>query len=168
MSPTNPSLAEELCDLQFASGWSNGIVTELAAISQYVEFTTGTTIFQQGAVNHELFLLCSGRVGLDMYIPARGAVRILTLFRGELLAWSSLVGDGHMTATATALEAVRAIAVNGSQLMALCDKRHDIGYQVMQRLAWALAHRLTATRLQLLDLYVHTTPHILRPSEGGH
>ncbi len=162
MSHTNPSLAEELCALQFSSGWSKGVVTELAAISQYVDFATGTTIFQQGAVNHQLFLICSGRVGLDMYIPARGTVRVLTLARGELLAWSSLVGDGHMTATATALEPVRAIAVDGSQLMALCDKRHDIGYPVMQRLAWALAHRLTGTRLQLLDLYVHTTPHLMR------
>ncbi len=167
MSCTDPSLAEELCNLQFASGWSGGVVTELAAISQFVDFATGSTIFQQGTVNHQLFLLCSGRVGLDMHIPARGTVRVLTLSRGELLAWSSLVGDGHMTATATALEPVRAIAIDGSQLLALCDKRHDIGYPVMQRLAWALAHRLTGTRLQLLDLYVYTTPHVLQRSEAG-
>lgn len=167
MSTSRSGLAQELCELQFASGWSHGVVTELAAISEYVDFGTGTTIFQQGETNHTLFLLCSGRVGLDMFIPARGTVRVLTLMRGELLAWSTLVGNGHMTATATALEPVRAIAVDGSQLMALCDKRHDIGYPVMQRLAWALAHRLTGTRLQLLDLYVHTTPHIMRPTDGG-
>lgn len=162
MSSTEPTLAEELCDLQFASGWSQGIVTELAAIANYAEFAAGTVIFLQGETNRDLYLICSGRVGLDMYVPARGTVRILTLSRGELLAWSALIGDGHMTATATALEPVRAIAVDGSKLMDLCDNRHDIGYQVMRRLAWALATRLTATRLQLLDLYAHTTPHILR------
>ncbi|MDB5339299.1 MAG: transcriptional activator FtrB [Planctomycetaceae bacterium] len=162
MSSTDPSLAEELCNLQFASGWSDGVVTELAAISKYVEFAAGTIIFTQGAENHDLFLLSAGRVGLDMYVPARGAVRILTLSRGELLAWSALVGDGHMTATATALEPVRAIAIDGARLLDLCDRRHDIGYRVMKRLAWALSHRLVATRLQLLDLYSHTTPHVLQ------
>lgn len=167
MTPTDASLAEELCALQFASGWSDGVVTELAAISKCVEFTSGTMIFSQDAENRDLFLLSSGRVGLDMYIPGRGAVRILTLSRGELLAWSALIGGGHMTATATALEPVRAIAIDGARLLDLCDSRHDIGYPVMKRLAWALSHRLVATRLQLLDLYAHTTPHILQPPAGG-
>lgn len=168
MSPTDPTLAEDLCDLQFASDWSHGVVTEFAAIANYVEFAAGTVIFLQGEKNLDLYLLCSGRVGLDMYVPARGTVRILTLSRGELLAWSALIGDGHMTATATALEPVRAIAVDGSRLMDLCDNRHDIGFQVMRRLAWALAHRLTATRLQLLDLFAQTTPHLLQSPDGGH
>lgn len=161
MTSLDPTLAEELCTLQFASGWSEGVVTELAGISKYVEFADGTIIFPQGSENHDLYLLAAGRVGLDMYIPARGAVRILTLSRGELLAWSALVGDGHMTASATALEPVRAIAIDGARLLDLCDRRHDIGYPVMKRLAWALSHRLVATRLQLLDLYAHTTPHVL-------
>lgn len=168
MSLTDPSLAEELCALQFSSGWSEGVVRELAAIATFVDCPPGTMIFSQGAENHHLFLLCSGRVGLDMYIPARGTVRILTLSRGELLAWSALIGDAHMTATAIALESVRAIAIDGTRLAALCESRHDIGYHVMRQVAWALSHRLTATRLQLLDLYVHTTPHVLRSAEEGH
>ena len=166
MSQTAPSLAEELCDLQLAAGWSDGVVTELAAISKYVEFAADDLIFLQGSQNHDLYILCAGRVGLDMYLPARGSIRILTLSRGELLAWSALLGDGHMTSSATALEPVRAIAVDGSRLSDLCHSRPEIGYHVMQRLAWALAHRLTATRLQLLDLYTHTTPHLLRSPEA--
>lgn len=167
MNQAAPSLAEELCELQFASGWSNGVVKELAAIAKYVDFTSGSTIFLQGSENQNLYLLTAGRVGLDMYIPARGAVRILTLSRGELLAWSALVGDGHMTATATALETVRAIAIDGAKLLDLCDRRHDIGYPVMKRLAWALSHRLVATRLQLLDLFAHTSPHVMQLPAGG-
>jgi len=162
MSSTDPAIAQELCALQFSSGWSDGIVTELAAISRFVEFARGSIIFPQGGVNHDLYLICSGRVALDMYLPARGNARILTISRGELLAWSALIGDGHMTTTATVLEPVRAIAIDGSKLTALCERRHDIGFPVMRQLAWALSHRLTATRLQLLDLYSHTTPHVMR------
>ena len=167
MTRADSLLVEELCELQIASGWSDGVVTELAAISRCVEFPAGAIIFSQEVENRDLFLLSAGRVGLDMYIPARGAMRILTLCRGELLAWSALIGGGRMTATATALEPVRAIAIDGGRLLDLCDRRHDIGYPVMQRVAWALSHRLVATRLQLLDLFAQTTPHLLQLPAGG-
>lgn len=151
----------------FANGWPHGIISEVVAISRYVEYPAASIVFEQGAANRNLFLICSGLVGLDMSVPTRGTVRILTLSRGELLAWSALVGDGRMTATATALEPVRAIAIDGSRLSDLCLYRPEIGYHVMTRLAESLSHRLTATRLQLLDLYAHTTPHVLRFGAGA-
>jgi CRP-like cAMP-binding protein len=112
------SLIQELRDLRFASGLTDDIVMELAMISTHVEFQAGTVLFLQGGENSNLFLICSGRVGLDMFIPAHGSVRILTVSDGELLAWSALVGDCFMTATATALQQVRAIAIDGHRLNA--------------------------------------------------
>lgn len=163
-----PSLDHDLCDLKFTSGWPGTAIAELTAMARYVEFSPGEVIFHQGAEHDLLYLLCSGRVGLDMYVPARGGQRILTLSRGELLAWSALLSnDRHMTATATALEQVRAIAIHAPQLKALCEREHEVGYRVMQWLSGALAHRLTATRLQLLDLYSHSSADILRFSHEG-
>lgn len=168
MSVARASLVEELCGSPFAAGWPHGIVSEVVAISRFVQYPAGAVIFEQSAVNRNLFLICTGLVGLDMRIPARGNARILTLSSGELLAWSALVGDGQMTATATALEPVRAIAIDGSELLRLCQQRTDIGYHVMTRMAEALSYRLTATRLQLLDLYSHTTPHVLSFGSRDH
>jgi CRP/FNR family cyclic AMP-dependent transcriptional regulator len=167
MNVTNEVISAELRSLPFTSEWSDEIIAELGTISKTVEFATGTVVFPQGAENQELYLICSGRVALDMVVPARGPVRILTLARGDLLAWSAVVGDHRMTVTATALEPVRAISIDGVKLQSLCDLRHDIGYAVMRKVARTLAQRLTATRLQLLDLYVHNTPHFLRPVEGS-
>ena len=162
MTTVATSLRDELSTSPFVEGWPPDVVNEFVAISQWVEYPARATVFDQGASNHNLYFICSGLVGLDMRVPARGSVRILTLSRGELLAWSALVGDGQMTATATALEPVRAISVDGSRLRDLCQRRPEIGYHVMSRLAVSLAHRLTATRLQLLDLYAHTTPNVIR------
>ncbi|MDB5391926.1 MAG: transcriptional activator FtrB [Planctomycetaceae bacterium] len=166
MNSSDQSLSDELSQLEFTAGWPESLLAELAEISNYVEFADRSVIFAQGSENHQLYLICAGRVVLDMLVPARGPVRILTISRGELLAWSTLVGDGLMTATATVVEPVRAIAIDSIQLKLMCERRHDIGYEIMKRLATSLAHRLTATRLQLLDLYVHTTPHFFRPVEG--
>lgn len=168
MSVADSTLRDVLCQSPFAAGWPSDVIEEVAAMSQWAEYPVGAVIFEQGSVNHTLFLLNSGLVGLDMRVPIRGSVRILTLGGGEVLAWSALVGDGQMTATATALEPVRAIAIDGARLKTLCQRRTEIGFHVMSRLAVALSHRLTATRLQLLDLYAHTTPHVLKFGASDH
>jgi CRP-like cAMP-binding protein len=101
-----------------------------------------------------MFLVESGHVALDMHVPGRGPVRILTVGEGELLGWSALLQDGPMTCAATALESTRLIAIPGAGLAALCEANQEIGYRVMRQMARALAQRLVATRLQLLDLFL--------------
>lgn len=157
-----PSLDRDLSELKFTVGWTDTMVRELTTFARHITFQPGDVIFHQSSENDTLYLICSGRVGLDMYVPARGGKRILTVSSGELLAWSSILSaDRRMTSTATALDSVRAIAINAPQLRALCERDHEVGYRVMQWLAKALAHRLTATRLQLLDLFSHSVTDML-------
>jgi CRP-like cAMP-binding protein len=75
-----------------------------------------------------------------------------------VLAWSALLGDGEMTATAVTLEDTQVIAVSGRWLQEACEANHDVGYALMQRMCVALSQRLLATRLQLLDLFSNTAP----------
>ena len=77
----------------------------------------------------------------------------MTLGPGDLLAWSALLGERRMTATAIATSPARLLAASAPDLKALCDADHEFGYELMQGMAQALAKRLTATRLQLLNLY---------------
>jgi CRP-like cAMP-binding protein len=125
----------------------------LAAVSTVRDFAAGSTIFREGGDNHFLYVLQHGHVGLDMNVAGRGRVRILSLGPGEMLAWSALLGDGQMTATATALEETQVISAAGQHLVELCNASHEFGYQLMTRVADVLAKRLVATRLQLLDLF---------------
>ena len=125
----------------------------LAALASVTSFPAGSTIFREGAENKFLYILHRGHVGLDMNVPGRGRVRILSVGPGEMLAWSALLGDGQMIATATALEDTRVISVAAARLAELSNTNHEFGYQLMDRVAGSLAKRLVATRLQLLDLF---------------
>jgi hypothetical protein len=58
-----------------------------------------------------------------------------------------------MTTSAVAQEDTQVIAICAADLLALCESDPVFGYQLMQRVALALANRLVATRLQLLDLF---------------
>ena len=149
-------MLQALRDLRFSADLSEGDLIKLAEISEFVEFSAGTTIFSEGSKSPYIFLLRNGRVELSMCAPAKGCLTLLTLEGGELLGWSPTLVQGEMTATAIAVKDTQAIRIATDVLLSLCDSDHDIGYEMMRRVALALSRRLVATRLQLMDVHVHT------------
>ena len=146
--------------LRFCDTLPPDAVAEMATAARLADFAPGTVLFREGGKNGDLHLIVEGRVALEMNVPGRGKITILTLGTGDLVGWSALIGSGGMTTTAVALEATRTIAFAGPTLLAVCQRNHSVGYQLMRRLANSLAGRLTATRLQLLDLFHDEAPAI--------
>lgn len=118
-------------------------------------FGPGEVIFHQGEEANRFYLLQEGRVALELFVPERGVVTIQTLGSGELLGASWLFPPYLWTYEATATERTRAIAFNANCLRGACEEDHDLGYELMKRFARILVERLTATRLQLLDVYAN-------------
>lgn len=152
------ALKSTLSQLEFTSPLPADVQDQIVGCSQEQVCPAGQVIFREGDENHKLYLIASGRVALDMHVPGRGLVRILSLGPGDMLAWSALLGNGRMTATATALEDTRLIASGAQCLRTVCDADRSVGYELMRQMAVALSRRLLATRLQLLDLFGDTSP----------
>jgi len=118
---------------------------------------SGEIIFDEGDVNPHLFLLLDGQVDLAMKVAGRGMVKILSLGAGDIIAWSAMlasgVSAGSMTCRATCMKSCRLIYWSRAQLEHVCREHPEFGYHWMRFIATALANRLTATRLQLLDLF---------------
>lgn len=144
---------ELLQKAHFASQLPTAVLERLAAIARVVEWNEDALVFREGEHQDDLYVISSGHIALEMNVPGRGLTRILTVRSGELLAWSALLGDSRMTATAVVTEPTQAIAISGSSLRTLCLTDHEVGYHVMTQVASALSQRLLATRLQLLDLF---------------
>ncbi len=130
----------------------------LAAAASLRGFPGGTELFHENSQNNELMIISIGRVALDMYVPGRGNVRILSLGPGDVVAWSALLGGGRMTTSATALEDTQIVAIAADVILSVCESNHTFGYQLMRRVASSLGERLLATRLQLLDLFSESSP----------
>ncbi|WP_010585293.1 Crp/Fnr family transcriptional regulator [Schlesneria paludicola] len=152
------SLFNTISDCDFLRGMPQALLERLVQIAQPCTYAPGTILFLEGR-QHALFhVITAGHVRLDMLVPRRGKIPILTVGAGDVLAWSALIGNGTMTATAVALEPVQTIAFAGDQLKQLCETEHEIGYFVMRQLSSALSRRLVATRLQQLDLFAEDFP----------
>jgi len=128
----------------------------LAAISTYVTFSEGATIFREGDTSELVYLIIEGEVTLLTQVPGHGQVTILSLGPGQLLGWSSLFPPQKKTASARTDLATRAIAINAIKLLELCQKDTDFGYRIMWKVADIVSGRLRAARAQLLDMFEPT------------
>ena len=129
----------------------------LVAIASEVSWKEGQIIFSEGDSDDRLYLVMQGRVALEIFIPGQGHTTILTLGPNEIFGWSAVTPVvGTRTASARAVNSGRAIAFDSQALRQACDDDHDLGYFVYRRLTNVIAGRLSATRLQLLDVYAGT------------
>ena len=147
-----------LQELEFSAALPADVLAQLAGMVDLQSVKAATVLFREGSENRYLYLLRSGRIGLDMNVPGRGPVRILTIGPGEMIGWSALVSQSRMTASATALEESEVIVAPSDELYRLCLANAVFGFHLMHRMALALSKRLVATRLQLLDLFVDRPP----------
>lgn len=152
------NLLEPLRSAKLLQGIAESHLHKLAHLAVEQHYASGTVLFQENAHSRTFYLVMEGAVALDIRIPRRGPVRVLTVGPGEILAWSAILGDGTMTTSAITTAPTRVIAWPAEQLLGLCQSDHEIGFVVMQRIAQSLSRRLTATRLQLLDMFSETEP----------
>jgi CRP-like cAMP-binding protein len=112
-------------------------------------------LFQQADHQTSLFILRSGLVELAMNVPGRGPVAILCVGPGELIAWSAVLSKQPMTCSAKAIEDSILLEIPADAIETLASQNPSFAHAFFRWIALALSERLTATRLQLLDLFDH-------------
>ncbi len=150
---TNETVSELLHGIELGQGLRDADRESLAELAAVEHFDSGSTIFREGERHPFVYWVIDGQVSLEMSSGEKTLRPLLTLVKGDLLAWSALLTDRRMSATAKAIIPTRLLQFETLWLLDLCEQNHEVGYRVMQHLAAQLAQRLLATRLQLLDLF---------------
>ena len=147
------SLVAVLNSTWFASGFAPGIQTRLAELGRTFTAEPGQELFREGDESHVLGIVIKGRVALRTRVPERGDFTILTVEPGDVYLWSALVPPYRATSTAVAIEQLEAITFEGAALRAALREDAELAQALYPRLLVAVARRLNATRVQLLDLF---------------
>jgi CRP/FNR family cyclic AMP-dependent transcriptional regulator len=147
------STQSRLSALAFTHGLDPGQLVQIAQIATFVQWDAGTTVFREGDRDSLLYVVEEGRVAIEIAVPGRGRVVILTVGPGEVFGWSSIFHQRPKTASARTIEPARVLALNASRLRELCDLDPRLGYLLTRRILEVVSERLTATRMQLLDIY---------------
>lgn len=164
---SDPQLLTLLRQVELLEGMSEEHLQQLAAIARCVDVEPDTTVFREGEPAATVYLVLSGRVSLEICAPGVGCKQILTVNEGELLGWSPVLDNEQFTATARTLVPTRTIEMAGGDIRGLCEEFPRLGYEFMRCAALALGRRLSATRLQLLNLYGDDPPRAPAGTESG-
>lgn len=131
---------------------------KLAGISSVIEFDAGEKLFHQGDKQDYLYIILKGRIAVEIAIPGKGRTRIYTAEPTEMLGWSSVTPViRQRTASAVTVLPSILVRMSAAKLQKLCELDHSFGYLVMRRIANVAASRLLVTRLQLLDIFSHSS-----------
>lgn len=152
------NLPEKLRSIDLLQGLSDEEFETITSIADEVDFAEEAVIFRENSPAEFVYLVVEGQASLEICAPAVGCKKILTVGRGELLGWSPVLENAKFTATARALSAMRTIRLRGRDLLDLCESHPVLGYHFMQRAALVLSKRLSATRLQLLNVFGDQMP----------
>jgi CRP/FNR family cyclic AMP-dependent transcriptional regulator len=89
-------------------------------------------------------------VAVESHEPGAADRLVQLLEAGDALGWSWLFPPYEWHFQARAVEPTRAVVFNAAHLLVACEKDHDLGYDLMKRMAQVVIRRLQATRRQLL------------------
>ncbi len=131
------------------------MLVEIASVHSFPE---GGDVFREGDREDRLYVVIEGRVAIEIFVPHRGRVSILTAEPLDTIGWSSVTPIIHTrTASARAVLPSTVIGFDSDALRKLCDEDFELGYFVYRRIANIVAGRLLVTRLQLLDMFAAPT-----------
>lgn len=125
----------------------------LAGCASKVRFCPRELIFRQGGPAEHFYLICDGRVSVELRSPHEGTLTIQTLGAGEVVGWSWLFPPYQWYFDARALDDTSAVRMDGACLRGKCDQDPALGYALMKRFSAIMHERMQAARLQLPDLY---------------
>ena len=151
------SIERVIAEHPFFAGVDQALLTQIVDSASHVKFDAGTYIFKEGDQANAFYLICDGRVALEIVAPGHKPIIVDTLEAGDTLGWSWLLSPFHWKFSAHAKTGVRAIALDAKSLRARCDENRNLGYEVLNRLTLIIERR------------GHTVPvagYLRRPSIG--
>jgi CRP/FNR family transcriptional regulator, cyclic AMP receptor protein len=134
----------------FLRGMSADHLGAIAEAARDVRFPAGHQLVEDGGYATRFWLIQSGRVSLDLYLPGDGSVVLESIGLGELLGLSWLFPPYKWVFGAVAVTEVRAFEFDAPLVRKLCDADPELGHDLYQRVTRVLAGRLQATRIGLI------------------
>jgi CRP-like cAMP-binding protein len=137
----------------FLQGLEKKYLDLVVGCASNVRFDAEELLCHEGDEAEKFYIIRTGKVAVEMLIPGKGPMVIQTLGNGDVLGWSWLFPPYKWHFDARVLELTRAIALDGKCLRKKCEEDVHLGYELLKRFSQVMESRLSAMRLQLLDMY---------------
>jgi CRP-like cAMP-binding protein len=155
MDESNPTgeLYVLIAKQPFFVGLSAHQLQLLADSAVLLQFEPEQYIFRQGSPANRFYLILEGKVELEMESATTegGMITIRTLGSGDDLGWDWLFPPFYFHASAKAVQPTKTISFFGTRLHQQCEEDHDLGYEIMKRIAAVTAQSFSVIQQKLVE-----------------
>jgi CRP-like cAMP-binding protein len=116
----------------------------LADLTMETRFVPGEYLFRRQDPANRFYLILEGKVELELASTKDGMRVIQMAGPGDCLGLTWLFEPYSFHLSARTVEPTRAIFFYGTKLRQRCEDDHDLGYEIVKRVAEAAIQRLSA------------------------
>jgi CRP/FNR family transcriptional regulator, cyclic AMP receptor protein len=147
--PGTPVALDEVSEHPFLNDLCPDHLEALAGCAMRIHFNAGDLIFRDGDPANRGYLLIDGKVALEAPGIEKN-VTVQIIHGGDVLGWSWLFPPYYTHFDARAVEPTEAMFFYATRLREMCEEDHDLGYEMLRRIAAVVVERLLATERQLI------------------
>jgi CRP-like cAMP-binding protein len=139
-------------DLPILQGLDHAQINLILPILETCVLPENSMVFQQGQDALFLYILTIGEV-VVRYKPYDGdELTIAHVCPEGVFGWSAALRRPTYTSSAYCLADSKAVRIRVDRLQRFCERNHDLGMILLDRLASGIAERLRSTHDEVLDL----------------
>ena len=135
----------------FLKGLSRPQLEVLADNAMEVAFPAGKMIFNEGLAANRFYIILEGEVALESAAGKKAGQLVQTIHAGDVLGWSWLFPPYSIHLSARALAPTKTIFFYGTRLREQCEQDHELGYQIMSRIAEVTIRCLQNMQARLME-----------------
>jgi CRP/FNR family cyclic AMP-dependent transcriptional regulator len=146
-----PDLHALVASLSFFKGLTPHQLKLLADSAMEERFQAGDCIYREGDPANRFYVILEGKAAIETEAGGGAVIRVQTLGPGEDIGWSWLFAPYYLHFSARALTPVKVIFFYGTRLREQCEGDHDLGFELMKRIAGVMVVSIEATRRKLVE-----------------
>lgn len=113
----------------------------------------GQKLIKEGDQARFFYLIISGKISIGINTPQKGDIIFETISDGDILGWSWLTYPHFSKFNGIVIDETKVIAMDGDYLRNVMKENCELGQIIYSKMLPVIVERLSATRLQLLDIY---------------
>jgi len=137
----------------FLSDLPDRIQKLLIAHASRTQFRPNEVIFHEGEEANCFYLIGSGSVAIEAFVPAHGRILLQTLHEGNVLGWSWLFPPYRWHFDGRAIDQTLAVVIHVEDLRQMLASDPELNCELVRRFAGVIVQRLKAARLRFAELY---------------
>ena len=148
---TNLPIEKYLSSQEIFSGLNPEFIGFLARCASERQIEQGHVLFHHGERARKFYLVCDGRIAVEIPAITGPTLEVQSLGEGEVLGWSWLIPPYRWNFQARAEEETELLEFDGEAVLARSEQEPEFGYEVLKRFAALMSARLDAARQKMMD-----------------